>query len=201
MPFYETVFIARQELSDAQVKDLTESYAKIITDGGGKIHKTENWGLRTLAYRIRKNRKGHYVLIESDTPPAALLEMERQMRINEDVLRFLTVRVDDLPGDVDCADYEQYGDLEGTQVTVYTSIVAPAGGGKGAHGGCPTAATAPRTSASMWSIGSHGSSVPTMASKKAGSSPALRKPCRVSSSRMVGVATISRPDGLWNHFM
>jgi len=96
MPYYETVFIARQELSETQVKDLTETYCKIIKDGGGRIHKTENWGLRTLAYRIRKNRKGHYVLIESDTQPAALLEMERQMRLSDDILRYLSVREDKL---------------------------------------------------------------------------------------------------------
>ena len=96
MPFYETVFIARQDLTESQVKELTETFSKFIKDGGGKVHKTENWGLRTLAYRIRKNRKGHYVLIESDTPPAAMLEMERNMRLNEDVLRFLTVREEEL---------------------------------------------------------------------------------------------------------
>lgn len=92
MPFYETVFIARQDLSPAQVEALTDGFTKTIKDGGGKVAKTESWGLRTLAYRINKNRKGHYVLIETDTPPAALHEMERTMRLNEDVLRFLTVR-------------------------------------------------------------------------------------------------------------
>lgn len=92
MPFYETVFIARQDLSDKQVKDLTEKFCQILKDGGGKVHKTENWGLRTLAYRIAKNRKGHYILIESDTDSAALQEMERNMRISEDVLRFMSVR-------------------------------------------------------------------------------------------------------------
>ncbi len=92
MPFYETVFIARQDLSPKQVEDLTARMTKILTDNGGKVHKTENWGLRTLAYRIKKNRKAHYVLIESDTPPAALLEMERNLRLDEDVLRYLSVR-------------------------------------------------------------------------------------------------------------
>ncbi len=92
MPYYETVFIARQDLSTAQVDDLAKNFAKIITDNGGKVHKTENWGLKSLAYRIKKNRKGHYVLIESDTPPAALHEMERNLRLNEDILRYLTVR-------------------------------------------------------------------------------------------------------------
>jgi len=92
MPFYETVYIARQDLSPAQVEALTQNFTKIITDNGGKIHKTESWGLRTLAYRIAKNRKAHYVLLEVDAPSAAVLEMERNMRISEDVLRYLTTR-------------------------------------------------------------------------------------------------------------
>lgn len=96
MPFYETVFIARQDLSDAQVKTLTESCEKIIKSGGGKIHKIENWGLRTLAYRIKKNRKGHYVLIESDAPAPAVAELERNLRLNEDVLRYMTIREEEL---------------------------------------------------------------------------------------------------------
>lgn len=96
MPYYETVFIARQDLNESQVKDLTDKYSKIIKDDGGKIHKTENWGLRTLAYRINKNRKGHYVLIESDTAAPALHEMERQMRLDEDILRFMSITETDL---------------------------------------------------------------------------------------------------------
>jgi small subunit ribosomal protein S6 len=96
MPFYETVFIARQDLTPSQVDELTESFTKIIKDNGGKVHKTENWGLRTLTYRIQKNRKAHYVLIETDTPPAALHEMERNMRLNENVLRYLSVREEKL---------------------------------------------------------------------------------------------------------
>ena len=95
MPYYETVFIARQDYSDAQVKDLTEGYHKIITEAGGKILKTENWGLRNLAYRIKKNRRGHYVAIESEAPADAIHEMERTMRLNEDILRFMTLRLDE----------------------------------------------------------------------------------------------------------
>lgn len=95
MPFYETVFIARQDLNAAQVEDLTKLFTGIIEKDGGKILKTENWGLRALAYRIKKNRKGHYVLIESDTAPAALLEMERNMRLNEDLLRHMTIRLEE----------------------------------------------------------------------------------------------------------
>lgn len=94
MGVYETVFIARQDLSDAQVKSITEACEKIITDGKGTILKTENWGLRTLAYRIKKNRKGHYVLIECDSPAPAVHEVERTLRLNEDVLRYLTVRLE-----------------------------------------------------------------------------------------------------------
>ena len=96
MPYYETVFIARQDLTDAQVKDLTDQFSKIITDNGGKIHKVENWGLRNFAYRINKSRKGHYVLIESDAPSAAVIELERVMRLNEDIVRSLTTREEKL---------------------------------------------------------------------------------------------------------
>lgn len=96
MPYYETVFIARQDFSDAQVKELTDSYSKILTDNGGKVHRVENWGLRTLAYRINKNRRGHYVAIESEAPSAAVLEMERTMRLNEAILRYMSIRNDEL---------------------------------------------------------------------------------------------------------
>lgn len=92
MPIYETVFIARQDLTEAQVKDLTDKFSKIITDMGGKILKTENWGLRTLAYRIKKARKAHYVLIETDASGPAVIELERNLRLNEDVMRSLTTR-------------------------------------------------------------------------------------------------------------
>ncbi len=94
MPFYETVFIARQEFSDAQVKALTEACEKTIKDGKGKITKTEQWGLRTLAYKINKSKKGHYVLIESDAPATAIIELERTLRLNEDVMRYMTIKLD-----------------------------------------------------------------------------------------------------------
>lgn len=96
MPYYETVFMARQDLSEAQVKELTDRFTKIITDHGGKIHKTESWGLRSLAYRINKSRKAHYVLIESEAEGPAVIELERVMRLDEDVMRSLTVRLDAL---------------------------------------------------------------------------------------------------------
>lgn len=95
MPFYETVLIARQDLGDAQVKSITEAAEKVITDAKGKILKTENWGLRTLAYKINKNKKGHYVLIESDAPATAVIEMERTLRLNEEVVRYMTIKLDE----------------------------------------------------------------------------------------------------------
>ena len=95
MPYYENVFIARQDVSAVQVDGLIENFEKIITDAGGSIAKRENWGLRTMAYKIKKNRKGHYVLLNIDAPAPALHEMERQMRINEDILRYMTIRVDE----------------------------------------------------------------------------------------------------------
>ena len=94
MPLYEHVFLARQDLAQAQVDALAETATNIITAGGGRIVKTETWGLRSLAYRMAKNRKAHYVMLEIDAPAPALAELERQTGINEDVIRFMTVRVD-----------------------------------------------------------------------------------------------------------
>jgi len=96
MAFYETVFIARQEISAAQVDALSDQFTAVLSENGGSVKKKEYWGLKGLAFRIKKNRKGHYVLLNIDAPPAGLHEMERQMRINEDVLRFMTIRVDKL---------------------------------------------------------------------------------------------------------
>ena len=96
MSFYENIFIARQDATAAQVEALTDAFAAILAEQGGKVTKREYWGLRSLSYRIKKNRKGHYTLLNIDAPPAAVVEMERNMRINEDVLRLLTVRVEAL---------------------------------------------------------------------------------------------------------
>ena len=96
MAFYECVYIARQDISSSQVDALTEQFTGIITENGGSVGKTEYWGLRNMAYRVKKNRKGHYVLLNIDAPSAAVQEMERVMRINDDVLRTLTLRVDEL---------------------------------------------------------------------------------------------------------
>ena len=97
LAYYESVFITRQDLSVTQVEELIELFSKIISDEGGKVALVENWGLRSLAYRIKKNRKGHYVMMHLDTPSAAIREMERQMGINENVLRRLTIKVDEFP--------------------------------------------------------------------------------------------------------
>lgn len=94
MPLYEHVFIARQDVSAQQVESLTEQFSNVITENGGKITKGEYWGLKNLAYKVKKNRKGHYQLMNIDAPHAAVAEMERQMSLNEDVLRHMTLRVD-----------------------------------------------------------------------------------------------------------
>jgi small subunit ribosomal protein S6 len=94
MALYENVFIARQDISGAQVDALTDSFAQLIGEHGGEVKKREYWGLRNLAYRMRKNRKGHYVLMNLDASPSAVAELERTMRINEDVIRYLTIRVE-----------------------------------------------------------------------------------------------------------
>jgi len=96
VPYYESVFIARPDISAAQVESLTEGFKTLIGENGGEVKKTEYWGLKSLSYRIKKSRKGHYSLLNLDAPPAAVKEMERNMLLNEDVLRFMTVRVEEL---------------------------------------------------------------------------------------------------------
>ena len=96
MPFYENIFIARQDISTAQVEALADTFANLVAENGGKVDKREYWGLRNLSYRMKKNRKGHYVLFNLEAPPGAVSELERNMRINEDVLRYLTIRVEEL---------------------------------------------------------------------------------------------------------
>ena len=96
MALYESVFIARQDISSGQVDALADAFQKIIEDGGGQVPKRENWGLRSLAYKIKKNRKGHYVLFNIDSPSEAVQEYERNMKLNEDILRYMTLRVDEL---------------------------------------------------------------------------------------------------------
>jgi len=96
MAYYETVMIARQDISASHVDKLVEEFAKIITDHKGKLVSKEYWGLKNLAYKIQKNKKGHYVLMNLDATPEGLAEMERKMSLNEDVLRFLTIKVDEI---------------------------------------------------------------------------------------------------------
>ncbi len=96
MPYYECVYIARSDIAASQVDTLTADLKKIIDDNGGEVTKTEYWGLKSLAYRIKKNRKGHYSLLNLDAPADALKEMERNMRLNEDIIRYMSVRVDEL---------------------------------------------------------------------------------------------------------
>ena len=97
MALYETVFIARQDLSPSQNDELAKQMTTIVQDNGGAVVNTEFWGLRQLAYRVSKNRKGHYVLFHIDGPPIAKNELERNLRLNEDILRFMTVSIEKLP--------------------------------------------------------------------------------------------------------
>jgi small subunit ribosomal protein S6 len=96
MAYYESVFIARQDISPQQVEALTEQFSNIIQENGGTVAGTEYWGLKNLAYRIKKYRKGHYVMMNLDAPSDAVKEMERNIRLNEDIVRLLTVKVDEL---------------------------------------------------------------------------------------------------------
>jgi len=96
MPLYEHVFLARQDISNTQVEALAKEYSDVIAELGGKVTKNEYWGLKSLAYKIKKNRKAHYSMFNIDAPPAAVAEMERRMGLSPDVIRFLTVRVEQL---------------------------------------------------------------------------------------------------------
>ena len=96
MRLYESVFIARQDITSTQVEAMADEFTEIITSAGGSIKKREYWGLRSLAYRIKKNRKGHYVMFNMETGPEALREYERKLSLNEDVLRFLNLNIDEI---------------------------------------------------------------------------------------------------------
>ncbi len=121
MALYECVFIARQDISATQVEGLVGQFSGIIEEGGGKVASSEMWGLRSLAYKIKKNRKGHYVLLNLDAPSPAVQEMERMMRLNEDVIRYLTVRVEELE--------------EGPSVVMQSRHSRDDRGGRGGRGG------------------------------------------------------------------
>ncbi|MEH7826682.1 30S ribosomal protein S6 [Gemmobacter denitrificans] len=94
MPLYEHVMIARQDLSNTQAEGLIEHFSTVLADNGGKVVEHEYWGVKTMAYKINKNRKGHYAFLKSDAPAAAVQEMERLMRLHDDVMRVLTIKVD-----------------------------------------------------------------------------------------------------------
>ncbi len=95
MPLYEHVMIARQDLSNAQAEGLVEHFSTVLSDNGGKVVDSEYWGVKTMAYKINKNRKGHYAFLRSDAPAPAVQEMERLMRLHDDVMRVLTIKVDE----------------------------------------------------------------------------------------------------------
>ena len=95
MPLYEHVFISRQDLSNAQAESLVEHFGTVLSDNGGSVVESEYWGVKTMAYKINKNRKGHYAFLKTDAPSAAVQEMERLMRLHDDVMRVLTIKVDD----------------------------------------------------------------------------------------------------------
>ena len=97
MALYECVYIARQELTVAQTEQLSKDLIKIISSNDGAIKNQEYWGLRNLAYKIRKNRKGHYTMFHIDSPSSTIIELERNMRLNEDILRYLTIKIESLP--------------------------------------------------------------------------------------------------------
>ena len=96
MPLYEHIFMARQDVTPQQVEAMVDQYKGVIEQNGGSIDKTEMWGVKSLAYRIKKNRKAHFTMFNLNAPAPAVAEMERQMRINEDILRFMTIKVEEL---------------------------------------------------------------------------------------------------------
>ncbi len=95
MPLYEHVFISRQDLSNTQAEGLIEHFSTVLADNGGKVDHHEYWGVKTMAYKINKNRKGHYAFLRTDAPATAIQEMERLMRLHDDVMRVLTIKVDE----------------------------------------------------------------------------------------------------------
>ncbi len=97
MPLYEHVFISRQDLSNAQAESLVEHFGTVLADKGGNVVESEYWGVKTMAYKINKNRKGHYAFLKTDAPASAVQEMERLMRLHDDVMRVLTIKVDEHP--------------------------------------------------------------------------------------------------------
>ena len=119
MAFYESVVIARPELTESQIENLINSLSKIISDEKGKVVKKENWGLRSLAYKIKKNKKGHYFMLNLDSDPSALFEYERQMRINEDIIRFLTIKINEIDHEPSLLNLNNDEDLNSVKETEF----------------------------------------------------------------------------------
>jgi small subunit ribosomal protein S6 len=132
MPLYEHVFLARQDVSNAQVEALTKEYTDVIEQGGGKVTKSEYWGVKSLAYKIKKNRKAHFAFMNIDAPPAAVGEMERRMGLSTEIIRFLTVKVDEHETEPSAmmrkSDRDERGDRD-------RGFGGPRGGGRGGFRG------------------------------------------------------------------
>ena len=119
MAFYESVVIARPELTESQIENLINSLSKIISDEKGKVVKKENWGLRSLAYRIKKNKKGHYFMLNLDSDPSTIFEYERRMRINEDIIRFLTIKINEIDHEPSLLNLNNDEDLNSVKETEF----------------------------------------------------------------------------------
>jgi small subunit ribosomal protein S6 len=135
MPLYEHVFLARQDITQSQVETLIKEFADVISQGGGKIGKTEYWGLKNLAYKMKKSRKAHYSLMNLDASPAAVAEMERRMGLSPDVLRFITIRVDQHETEMSIQMRKQDRDDRGERGGDRFGDRGGRGGGGGGRGG------------------------------------------------------------------
>lgn len=149
MPLYEHVFLARQDVSQQQVETLTKEFSDVITEGGGKVTKTEYWGLKSLAYKIKKSRKAHYSLLNIEAPAAAIAEMERRMGLSTDILRFMTLRVEELESEPSVMMRKQDRDERGDRGGFRGDRGGFRGGGfrggdRGAEGGSTFRARPPR---------------------------------------------------------
>ena len=111
MALYEHVFLARQDLAQGQVDALAETATKIVEENEGKVTKVETWGLRSLAYKIAKNRKAHYVMLNIDAPAGVVAELERQTQINEDIIRYMTIKVEDVPNILLDVSWDETGEV------------------------------------------------------------------------------------------
>lgn len=137
MPLYEHTFLARQDVTQAQVEALMKEFEGVITEGQGKVTKQEYWGLKGLAFKIKKNRKAHYAFFNIDAPPAAVTEMERRMGINPDIMRFMTVRVEELETEPSVQMRKQDRDERGDRGDRGDRGGFGGGGGRGGFGGGP----------------------------------------------------------------